>query len=138
MKHKLEMSLEQFAEAVAKENERLISGPGGIMEMKQTIADKEKRIEKMESQFKLYFHAFNKAAARIEKLEAALKPFSIFPIGIIGDEYTDMEVYQYHGGPRDPDDMEVYQCHGWPNDPSAVVTVADFRFAKKILEGKDE
>jgi L-lactate utilization protein LutB len=49
MKHKLEMPLEQFAEAVAKENERLISGPGGIMELKQTIADKEKRIEKLEA-----------------------------------------------------------------------------------------
>jgi hypothetical protein len=49
MKRKLEMPLEQFAEAVAKENERLISGPGGIMEMKQTIADKEKRIAELES-----------------------------------------------------------------------------------------
>ena len=73
MTDKLEMPLEQFAEAVAKENERLISGPGGIMELKQTIADKEKHIEKLESQFKLYFHAFNKAAARIEKLETALE-----------------------------------------------------------------
>ena len=49
--------------------EQLTSGPGGIMELKQTIADKEKRIEKLESQFKLYFHAFNKAAARINELE---------------------------------------------------------------------
>jgi len=49
MTDKLEMPLEQFAEAVAKENERLISGPGGIMEMKQTIADKEKRIAELES-----------------------------------------------------------------------------------------
>jgi hypothetical protein len=49
MKHKLEMPLEQFAEAVAKENERLISGPGGIMEMKQTIADKEKHIYYLEA-----------------------------------------------------------------------------------------
>ena len=47
MKHKLEMPLEQFAETVAKENERLISGPGGIMEMKQTIADKEAEIERL-------------------------------------------------------------------------------------------
>jgi hypothetical protein len=53
--------------------EQLTSGPGGIMEMKQTIADKEQRIEKLESQFKLYFHAFNKAANHIEKLEAALR-----------------------------------------------------------------
>ena len=49
--------------------EQLTSGPGGIMELKQTIADKEKSIEKLESQFKLYFHAFNKAAARINELE---------------------------------------------------------------------
>ena len=49
MTNKLEMPLEQFAEAVAKENARLISGPGGIMEMKQTIADKEKRIAELES-----------------------------------------------------------------------------------------
>jgi len=70
MPNKLEMSLEQFAEAVAKENERLqsqydialgairvgverieqlTSGPGGIIEMKQTIADKERRIEKLEA-----------------------------------------------------------------------------------------
>jgi hypothetical protein len=54
----------------------LESGPGGIMEMKQTIADKEQRIEKLESQFKLYFHAFNKAAARIEKLEAVLRKYA--------------------------------------------------------------
>jgi len=98
LNHKLEMPLEQFTEAVAKENERLqsqydialgairvgverikqlTSGPGGIMEMKQTIADKEQRIEKLESQFKLYFHAFNKAASRIEKLETALREMLI-------------------------------------------------------------
>jgi uncharacterized coiled-coil protein SlyX len=29
--------------------EQLTSGPGGIMEMKQTIADKEQRIEKLET-----------------------------------------------------------------------------------------
>ena len=29
--------------------EQLTSGPGGIMEMKQTIADKESRIEELES-----------------------------------------------------------------------------------------
>jgi hypothetical protein len=53
--------------------EQLESGPGGIMEMKQTIADKEQRIEKLENQFKLYFHAFNKAAVRISELETALR-----------------------------------------------------------------
>ena len=54
MTNKLEMPLEQFAEAVAKENERLISGPGGIMEMKQTIADKEKRIDQLKMVLQLY------------------------------------------------------------------------------------
>ena len=52
MSDKLEMPIEQFAEAVAKENTRLISGPGGIMEMKQTIADKEQHIEKLEAALK--------------------------------------------------------------------------------------
>ena len=32
-----------------EKNERLVSGPGGIMEMKQTIADKEQHIEKLEA-----------------------------------------------------------------------------------------
>ena len=49
MTDRLEMPLEQFAKAVAKENERLRSGPGGIMEMKQTISDREQEIERMEA-----------------------------------------------------------------------------------------
>ena len=56
MTDKLEMSLEQFAEAVAKENCRL-----------------NEHNEKLKGQTKLYFDAFNKAIARIEKLEAALR-----------------------------------------------------------------
>jgi hypothetical protein len=56
MSDKLEMPIEQFAEAVAKENAQL-----------------NEHNEKMKEQTKLYFHAFNKAAARIEKLEAALR-----------------------------------------------------------------
>ena len=55
MSDKLEMPIEQFAEAVAKENARL-----------------NEHNEKLKEQTKLYFHAFNKATARIEKLEAAL------------------------------------------------------------------
>jgi len=59
MNDKLEMPLEQllvlFAEAVAKENARL-NGHN----------------EKLKGQTKLYFDAFNKAAARIEKLEKTL------------------------------------------------------------------
>jgi hypothetical protein len=56
MSDKLEMSIEQFAEAVAKENAQL-----------------NEHNEKLKEQTKLYFHAFNKAAARIEELEAALR-----------------------------------------------------------------
>jgi hypothetical protein len=55
MSDKLEMPIEQFAEAVAKENARL-----------------NEHNEKLKEQTNLYFHAFNKAAVRIEKLEAAL------------------------------------------------------------------
>jgi len=74
------MEMSRLLEALRIASERielLTSGPGGIMEMKQTIADKEQRIEKLESQFKLYFHAFNKAANHIEKLEAALREMLI-------------------------------------------------------------
>ena len=60
MNDKLEMSLEQFAEAVAKENCRL-----------------NEHNEKLKGQTKLYFDAFNKAIARIEKLEAALRNVAV-------------------------------------------------------------
>jgi len=62
------------------------------------------------------------AADRIEKLESALKPFLQLPIGVVAN---------------DPPEMEVYQCHGWPKDESAVVTVADFRRARKAMEVKE-
>jgi len=73
MTNKLEMSLEQFAEAVAKENERLISGPGGIMEMKQTIADKEaeiadkeRRLENVHKAYEKLGHMYNNLIAKNE------------------------------------------------------------------------
>jgi hypothetical protein len=47
--------MKRCAEAVAKENAQL-----------------NEHNEKLKEQAKLYFHAFNKAAAHIEKLEAAL------------------------------------------------------------------
>jgi hypothetical protein len=56
MTDKLEMPLEQFAGAVAKENARL-----------------NEHNEKLKEQTKLYFHAFNKATNHIEKLEALLR-----------------------------------------------------------------
>jgi hypothetical protein len=37
-----------------KRVEQLTSGPGGIMEMKQTIADKERHIEKLEAALRFY------------------------------------------------------------------------------------
>jgi len=46
----MEMSRLLEALRIASERiEQLTSGPGGIMEMKQTIADKEQRIEKLET-----------------------------------------------------------------------------------------
>ncbi len=56
MSDKLEMPVEQFAEAVSKENARL-----------------NEHNEKLKGQTKLYFDAFNKATTRIEVLEAALR-----------------------------------------------------------------
>ena len=70
MNDKLEMSLEQFAEAVAKENCRL-----------------NEHNEKLKGQTKLYFDAFNKAIARIQKLEAALKPFADLAYESDGEMY---------------------------------------------------
>ena len=55
MSDKLEMPLEQFAEAVAKENVRL-----------------NEHNEKLKEQTKLYFDAFNKAISRIKELEKTL------------------------------------------------------------------
>ncbi len=59
MNDKLEMPIDQFAEAVAKENARL-----------------NEHNEKLKEQTKLYFDAFNKAIARIKTLEAALRNVS--------------------------------------------------------------
>jgi len=69
MSDKLEMPIEQFAEAVAKENIRL-----------------NEHNEKLKEQTKLYFHAFNKAADRIEKLEAALREITE-SARLVGDYY---------------------------------------------------
>ena len=60
MSDKLEMPLEQFAEAVVKENCRL-----------------NEHNEKLKGQTKLYFDAFNKAIARIKVLEAALRNVAV-------------------------------------------------------------
>ena len=70
MSDKLEMPIEQFAEAVAKENCRL-----------------NEHNEKLKGQTKLYFDAFNKAIARIEVLESALKPFADLAYESDGEMY---------------------------------------------------
>ena len=46
-RHKTVHAME-VAKHFASENDRLVSGPGGIMEMKQTIADKEAEITRLE------------------------------------------------------------------------------------------
>ena len=95
MSDKLEMPLEQFAEAVAKENARLISGPGGIMEMKQTIADKEKEIEAwkgihegavlaMQSEITRLKEKCDKQAMILRRLTPENYPNTLFISGILG------------------------------------------------------
>ena len=97
MTNKLEMPLEQFAEAVAKENERLqsqydialgairvgierieqlTSGPGGIMEMKQTIANKERRIEKLEAALRQIEHENTFTSKLAKELGHKCGPFA--------------------------------------------------------------
>jgi hypothetical protein len=78
MTNKLEMPLEQFAEAVAKENDRLISGPGGIMEMKQTIADKEAEIERLKDKC-------DKQAMILRRLTPEQHPDTLFISGVTGN-----------------------------------------------------
>ena len=39
--------------------EQLTSGPGGIMEMKQTIADKESEIERLQNDLDLVYAHYN-------------------------------------------------------------------------------
>ena len=77
MDNKLEMPLEQFAEAVAKENARLISGPGGIMEMKQTIADKEREIERLQDKC-------DKQAEFLRRINPERFPDTLFIHSLVG------------------------------------------------------
>jgi hypothetical protein len=74
---KLEMPLDQFAEAVSKENERLRTGPGGIMEMKQTIADKEAEIARLKEKC-------DKQAMILRRLTPEKHPNTLFISGILG------------------------------------------------------
>jgi hypothetical protein len=58
-RHKTVHAME-VAKHFASENDRLVSGPGGIMEMKQTIADKEAEIEQLQNDLNLvYAHDSN-------------------------------------------------------------------------------
>jgi hypothetical protein len=92
---KLEMDLENFAKAVAKENQRLNSGPGGIMEMKQTIADKEKEIEAwkgihegavlaMQAEITRLKEKCDKQAMILRRLTPENHPNTLFISGILG------------------------------------------------------
>ena len=78
MTDKLEMPIEQFAEAVSKENTRLISGPGGIMEMKQTIADKEAVIERLTKKCDMQ-------ANILRRLTPDKFPGTLFISGVLGE-----------------------------------------------------
>jgi hypothetical protein len=93
MNDKLEMPVEQFAEAAAKENARL-----------------NEHNEKLKEQTKLYFDAFNKAAARIEKLEAVTK-----------DDAKWLAAY-----------------HQWCKMNGCPPSSSDLIAASKALEGKDD
>ena len=46
--------------------EQLTSGPGGIMEMKQTIADKERRLENVHKAYEKLGHMYNNLIAKNE------------------------------------------------------------------------
>jgi predicted nucleic acid-binding Zn-ribbon protein len=56
--------------------EKLINGPGGIMEMKQTIADKEKEIEYLKADLRFWKERFSDETttlhAEIERLQKNL------------------------------------------------------------------
>ena len=69
---------------IISENERLLaraeqleSGPGGIMEMKQTIADKEKEIERLKEKC-------DKQAMILRRLTPDQHPNTLFISGILG------------------------------------------------------
>ena len=60
-------TLREAIKNLNEKNERLESGPGGIMEMKQTIADKEIRIEKLETALKHTMEDFLSARAALKE-----------------------------------------------------------------------
>jgi hypothetical protein len=77
------------------ENERLNSGPGGIMEMKQTIADKEKEIEAwkgihegavlaMQAEITRLKEKCDKQAMILRRLTPENYPNTLFISGILG------------------------------------------------------
>jgi hypothetical protein len=103
MTNKLEMPLEQFAEAVAKENERLISGPGGIMEMKQTIANKESRIEKLEAALKPFADlAYESDGEMYERLAHNLEDGAFIKARKALEEKVPLEWTEYYGQGSEP------------------------------------
>ena len=74
-------SFEEYAtmemDRLRKRAEQLESGPGGIMEMKQTIADKEKEIERLKEKC-------DKQAMILRRLTPDQHPNTLFISGILG------------------------------------------------------
>ena len=64
-------------EILSEQIKRLTSGPGGIMEMKQTIADKEKEIERLKEKC-------DKQAMILRRLTPENYPNTLFISGILG------------------------------------------------------
>jgi predicted RNase H-like nuclease (RuvC/YqgF family) len=62
-------TLREAIKNLNEKNERLISGPGGIMEMKQTIADKERRLENAHKAYEKLGQMYNDLADKCQNAE---------------------------------------------------------------------
>ena len=76
-RHKTVQAME-VAKHFANENDKLISGPGGIMEMKQTIANKETEIERLTKKCDMQ-------ANILRKLTPDKFPDTLFISGVLGE-----------------------------------------------------
>ena len=78
---------------IISENERLLaraekleSGPGGIMEMKQTIADKEKRIEELEADLKTITEKSRLQSVILRQITPENFPDTAFIHALVGEK----------------------------------------------------
>lgn len=69
--------LREYDETAEQVRERLFNGPGGIMEMKQTIADKETEIERLKEKC-------DKQAMMLRRLLPEKFPDTLFISGVLG------------------------------------------------------